>query len=264
MPDKRECQTRENARPERMPDKRECQTSENARQVRMPDKRECQARENARQERMPDKRECQARENASQVRMPDKRECQTSENARQERMPGKRECQTRENARQERMPDKRECQSKENASQMYEYTIHVNLSAIYKSPLNIQIEGGSAPDKSDDLKWNPWGMEFEKDQDRLPALHHEAPEINWGMNERVLGKRSPLDSKDNITDEVVVEIWGKAAIDYLRHFKKRMKRLTKKGRLNSLKTEVCEGGFSLLGKLMIFLTFDGQKLKGGQ
>ncbi|KAK6176404.1 hypothetical protein SNE40_014696 [Patella caerulea] len=69
----------------------------------------------------------------------------------------------------------------------------------------------SLTDTSDDLKWNPWGMEFENDHQELPALHHEAPAINWGV-ERVLGKRSPLDSKDNITDDVVVEIWGKAAI----------------------------------------------------
>ncbi|XP_067683992.1 ribitol-5-phosphate xylosyltransferase 1-like [Haliotis asinina] len=66
----------------------------------------------------------------------------------------------------------------------------------------------SLRDISDDENWNPWGEEFENENSFIQ--HHEPPKILWEM-EHSLG-RSPLDSKDNSTEEFIVEVWGKAAI----------------------------------------------------
>ncbi|XP_076448663.1 ribitol-5-phosphate xylosyltransferase 1-like [Babylonia areolata] len=68
---------------------------------------------------------------------------------------------------------------------------------------------------SDDADWNPWGEEFEE-EGGVVRRHHQAPEILWGPLERPLGKRAPLVSPDNGTatgaQDLVVEVWGKAAI----------------------------------------------------
>ncbi|XP_070193466.1 ribitol-5-phosphate xylosyltransferase 1-like [Littorina saxatilis] len=65
---------------------------------------------------------------------------------------------------------------------------------------------------ADDADWNPWGEQFA--EEGMVVRHHAAPEILWGPVERPLGKRSPLVSHDNNTlqDDLVVEVWGKAAI----------------------------------------------------
>ncbi|XP_005090411.2 ribitol-5-phosphate xylosyltransferase 1 [Aplysia californica] len=73
-----------------------------------------------------------------------------------------------------------------------------------------RIKSLSLSEMADDPEWNPWGEEFESEQG--PRLHHAPPPL-WSV-ERPVAKRSPLDSKDANTSsqELVVEIWGKAAI----------------------------------------------------
>ena len=67
----------------------------------------------------------------------------------------------------------------------------------------------------DDLDWNPWGQEFEHENQKLPAFERPHlildPEPEKAVNH---GKAPPPDGDAGQTDTSghVVEIWGKAAI----------------------------------------------------
>ncbi|KAK3601759.1 hypothetical protein CHS0354_016123 [Potamilus streckersoni] len=58
----------------------------------------------------------------------------------------------------------------------------------------------------DDEDWNPWGEEFESEQSEVP--HHEPPKILWNLEPH----KPEFKVKVNRSREMIVEIWGKAAI----------------------------------------------------
>ncbi|XP_041350136.1 ribitol-5-phosphate xylosyltransferase 1-like [Gigantopelta aegis] len=89
---------------------------------------------------------------------------------------------------------------------LFRRRLHAAYNTVKEKLILDKIQ--SLSEISDDAEWNPWGEEFENERDRL--VHHEPPKIQWEM-EHSLG-RSPLDSKDNTTEEYIVEVWGKAAI----------------------------------------------------
>lgn len=66
----------------------------------------------------------------------------------------------------------------------------------------------------DDSDWNPWGQEFEREHQELPAFERPhlllESEVNVSKTEEKLGQTTlPSQAQGS---ENVVEIWGKAAI----------------------------------------------------
>ena len=62
----------------------------------------------------------------------------------------------------------------------------------------------------DDTNWNPWGEEFDNEQNAIS--HHEAPKILWNLEQHKTDGK-PVYNKGNNSNRIFnVEVWGKAAI----------------------------------------------------
>ncbi|XP_014675367.1 PREDICTED: transmembrane protein 5-like [Priapulus caudatus] len=90
------------------------------------------------------------------------------------------------------------------------YFAYLLIYKNLKKPANDYTKFWEIEDPADE-GWNPWGQEFEREEDRKVIKLATKPRLNWAAN-RSLDQYEKKKANLNAPGEYRVEIWGKAAI----------------------------------------------------